>query len=134
MSVPLRILIIDDSEDDTLLAARLLQQGGYDLTFQRVDSALQMRTALKDHSWDVIIADYSMPGFNGLDALNIYIEFGLDFPFIIVSGTIGEEIAVAAMKAGAHDYVMKDNLARLVPAIERELDFPASAGHRKTRA
>ena len=121
MSVPLRILIIDDSEDDTLLAARLLQQGGYDLTFQRVDSALQMRTALKDHSWDVIIADYSMPGFNGLDALNIYIEFGLDFPFIIVSGTIGEEIAVAAMKAGAHDYVMKDNLARLVPAIEREL-------------
>ena len=99
----------------------ILKQGGYDLTSERVDTPESMRAALDRQGWDVVVSDYVMPRFSGLSALRILQERGLDLPFIIVSGHIGEETAVAAMKAGAHDYLMKDRLARLVPAVEREL-------------
>lgn len=118
---PLRVLIVDDSDDDSVLIARHIRQGGYDLSYDRVDTPMQMRAALGSQSWDVIISDYSMPHFSGPAALALYNETGLDLPFIMVSGTIGEETAVATLKEGAHDFVLKQNLARLVPAIEREL-------------
>jgi two-component system sensor histidine kinase UhpB len=118
---PLRTLLVEDSEDDALLLGLILKQGGYDLTSERVDTPESMRAALDRQGWDVVVSDYVMPRFSGLAALRILQERGLDLPFIIVSGHIGEETAVAAMKAGAHDYLMKDRLARLVPAVEREL-------------
>jgi len=122
MATPLRVLLIDDSEDDAELVRHALSRGGYETIHQRVDSAADLRHALQaDPPWQIAIADYSMPGFNGLNALAILRHPDPDLPAILVSGEIGEEIAVAAMKAGASDYVMKGNLARLVPAIEREL-------------
>jgi len=121
MGQPLRALLVEDSEDDALLLGLILKQGGYDLTSERVDTPESMRAALDRHEWDVVVSDYVMPRFSGLAALRILQERGLDLPFLIVSGHIGEETAVAAMKAGAHDYLMKDRLARLVPAVEREL-------------
>ena len=121
MSNPLRVLVVEDSEDDTLLLQRTLQRGGFDLTVERVDTAADMSAALNEQSWDVIISDYNLPQFSGLAALELVQERQVDLPFIIVSGAIGEEVAVEAMKSGAHDYVMKDNLARLIPVIEREL-------------
>jgi signal transduction histidine kinase len=121
MSTPLRVLIVEDSEDDALLLMRQLEHGGYHVTFERVATAATMIAALERQQWDIIISDYALPGFNGLAALRLVREKRLDIPFIVVSGTIGETIAVEAMKAGAHDYVMKDNLHRLVPAVEREL-------------
>ncbi len=122
MDEQLRVLIIEDSEDDALLIARVLRRGGYDVQVEQVDTAEEMRAALARQPWDIIICDYTMPKFSGLAALTILKESGLDLPFIIVSGTIGETAAVAAMKAGAHDYVMKDNLTRLIPIIQRELE------------
>lgn len=121
MGGELRLLVVEDSEDDTLLLVRELERAGYGVICERVESAAAMRVALAKTTWDVIIADYTMPQFSATQALALLKEVGLDLPFIIVSGTIGEERAVAAMKAGAHDYVMKGNLARLVPALEREL-------------
>ena len=121
MSLPLRVLIVEDLEDDALLIARALRRGGYELTAERVDTLDTFEAAIAKQTWEVIIADYAMPHFGALHALKRVQEIGLDLPFIIVSGTIGEDSAVAAMKAGAHDYVMKDNLARLVPAVQREL-------------
>jgi two-component system cell cycle sensor histidine kinase/response regulator CckA len=121
MSEPLRVLIVEDSKDDALLIARELRRGGYDLQMERVDTPQGFGAALAGQTWDVIIADYSMPRFSGLAALEMLRKSELDLPFVLVSGTIGEEIAVAAMKAGAHDYVLKDNLARLEPAVRREL-------------
>jgi len=120
-SVPLRVLIVEDSEDDCLLIVRELKHGGYEPTFERVETAEAMSKALDKQTWDVIIADYVMPRFSGLNALRLLQGKGLDLPFILVSGTIGEDLAVDAMKSGAHDYIMKGNLKRLVPAIEREL-------------
>jgi PAS domain S-box-containing protein len=117
----LRILIIEDSDDDTELLLRNLKKGGYEPEWQRVETAQEMKTALQEKEWDIIIADYQLPEFTGLGALEIYNSTDLDIPFIIVSGTIGEEIAVETMRLGAHDYIMKDKLTRLVPAIEREL-------------
>lgn len=117
----LKLLLVEDSEDDALLLLRTLRQGGYEPEFLRVETRQAMAAALDQQNWDVLISDYVMPRFGGLDALKLVQEKKLDLPFIIVSGHIGEEIAVVAMKAGAHDYVMKDRLARLVPAIEREL-------------
>jgi signal transduction histidine kinase len=114
--------MVEDSEDDTLLLMRKLRRAGYAPTFERVDTAEAMRAALAKQSWDVIIADYAMPKFSALAALELLKESELDLPFIVVSGTIGEEIAVALMRSGAHDYVMKNNLARLGPAIRREVD------------
>ena len=121
MNTPLRVLAVEDSEDDTVLVVRLLQRGGYDVTYERVDTAAAVNVALERQAWDIVIADYSIPGFNGLTALALCKERGLDVPFIIVSGTIGEDFAVEAMKAGAHDYILKHNLARLLPAVQREL-------------
>ena len=121
MSAELHVLIVDDSEDDALVTLRELKRGGYSPTFGRVDTAEAMTSALKDGPWDVIICDYIMPSFNGLAALNVFKASGLDLPFILVSGKVGEDKAVEAMKSGATDYVMKDNLNRLVPAIERGL-------------
>ena len=121
MGKPLRVLFLEDIEDDVLLMARHLQREGYDLDYARVDTAPAMERALREQQWDVIIADYSMPGFTAMDGLRVLHQSGLDLPFILVSGTVGEEVAVAAMKAGAHDYLLKDALARLAPAVEREL-------------
>ena len=121
MSTPIRVLIVEDSEDDTVLILRELRRGGYDTTYERVETDKAMKAALDNQTWDIIICDYSMPQFSMQAALKTLQKMGLDLPFIIVSGTIGEDVAVEAMKAGAHDYIMKDNLSRLVPAIEREL-------------
>ncbi len=116
-----RILIVDDSLDDAELAVRALRQGGCDLSYERVDTPEAMQSALGEGNWDLVIADYSMPRFNGLAALKMLRETGLDLPFILVSGTVGEDVAVEAMKRGADDYVLKSNLARLPLAVEREL-------------
>ncbi len=121
MGTPLRVLIVEDSEDDAALLVRELRRGGYDPTLQRVDTAAAMSAALDRETWDIVISDYTMPRFSAPAALAVLQESGLDLPFIIVSGTIGEDPAVAAMKAGAHDYLMKGKLTRLVPAVEREL-------------
>jgi len=121
MSKQLRVLIVEDSEDDTLLLLRELRKGGYEPVYERVETAESMKAALKKQKWDIIISDYVMPRFFGLAALNVLKESGLDLPFIIVSGNIGEDIAVGAMRAGAHDYIIKGNLKRLIPAVEREL-------------
>ncbi len=116
----LRVLVVDDSEDDVFLLIRELRKGGIIPEYQRVDSEITLRQALKQ-AWDIVITDHNMPGFSSEEALEVVKSEGLDTPVIIVSGTIGEDIAVRAMKAGAHDYIMKDNLARLLPAIQREL-------------
>ena len=121
MPGPLRVLIVEDSVDDTLLIAAELQRGGLDPVFERVETASSMQAALEVHDWDLIVCDYSMPHLAGPAALRIYQQAGLDIPFISVSGTVGEETVAEMMKAGAHDYVMKSNLARLVPAVKREL-------------
>jgi PAS domain S-box-containing protein len=117
----LRVLIIEDSQDDALLLVRELERAGYKVAFERVETPDGMKRALDEKEWDVIISDYRMPRFSGLAALEITRKRGLDLPFIVVSGTIGEDTAVDTMKAGASDYVMKANLTRLAPAIEREL-------------
>ncbi|HWI56341.1 MAG TPA: PAS domain S-box protein [Bacillota bacterium] len=121
MDQPLQVLIVEDSENDAALLEIELQRAGYAPTCWRVDTRQAMGAALERQSWELVIADYVMPRFNGLDALALVKEKGLDLPFIIVSGHITDDTAVAAMKAGAHDYVMKDNLARLGPAVQREL-------------
>ena len=117
----LAVLIIEDLETDAQLIVRLLKKAGYDIAFEQVETAAQMRAALEEGNWDIIISDHSMPQFDSLTALKLLQETGLDIPFIAVSGTMSEETAVTMMKAGAHDYVTKANLTRLVPAIEREL-------------
>ena len=122
MSKLLRVLIVEDSEDDAELLAIELERGGYEVIYQRVDTKSDMESALKKSDlWDIILADYSMPQFNAIAALNLLKEWNLDLPFVIISGKIGEDTAVAAMKAGAHDYLVKGKLARLIPAVEREL-------------
>ncbi len=118
---PLRLLLAEDSEDDALLLTRELRRGGYRPEMTRVDTADGLRQALQAADWDLVIADHNMPGFDSLDALALVRELRADLPFIVVSGSIGEEIAVDVMKSGANDYVMKNNLARLLPAIDREL-------------
>jgi PAS domain S-box-containing protein len=117
----LRVLIVEDSEDDTLLTLRELRRGGYSVDYIRVDTQEAMRTALEQQPWDIVIADYTLPVFSAPAALKLLQNLKLDLPFIIVSGTIGEDIAVGSMKAGANDYIIKGNLARLLPAVEREL-------------
>ncbi len=121
MSKPLRALIVEDSVDDTDLLVRELRHGGYEPTYARVETSEAMSTALATRAWDIVFSDFTMPQFNAFDALALLRSTGLDLPFIIVSGTIGEDRAVIAMKAGAHDYILKGNLKRLVPAVEREL-------------
>ncbi len=120
-NIPIRLLIVEDSEDDAFFLVRTLTQAGFDVDFKCVETSSEMRRAIEEQSWDAIIYDYQMPSFDGVAALGIYNEFDLDIPFIVVSGAIGEEMAVDIMKAGAHDYILKHNLARLIPAIEGEL-------------
>lgn len=121
MGVPLRVLIIEDSADDAQLLLQELRSGGYEPECRQVENADAMVAALAEREWDIVIADYVLPRFSGMAALELLQQQGLDLPFIIVSGQIGEEIAVEAMKAGAHDYLVKGRLARLVPTIKREL-------------
>ena len=121
MSKLLRVLIIEDSEDDAELLALELERSNYKLIHQRVDTKAKMQAALEAYSWDIILADYSMPQFSAIAALEVLTQLQLDLPFVIVSGKIGEDTAVSAMKAGAHDYLVKGKLSRLIPAIEREL-------------
>ncbi len=121
MSVPLHLLIIEDSEDDALLLLREVSRGGFDVLHERVDSPGALAAAIDRQPWDLVISDFSMPQFSGTDALGFVRTKGLDTPFIFVSGTLGEETAVAALKNGAQDYLVKGNLKRLVPAIQREL-------------
>jgi signal transduction histidine kinase len=121
MGIPLAVLMVEDSQDDADLTVRALVGGGYEPTVERVDTAQAMDAALDRPRWDVVISDYSMPQFDAPSALALLQRRGLDLPFIIVSGTVGDEAAVAAMKAGAHDFLAKGKLARLLPALEREL-------------
>src|SRR6185437_14571347 len=118
---PLRVLIVEDLEDDAALLLLELRRAGWNVTHQRVDDAVAMVAALEGHDWDIIISDYSMPRFSGIASLAIARERASDLPFILVSGTVGEEIAVQAMKAGANDYLFKGNLKRLAAAVQREL-------------
>jgi PAS domain S-box-containing protein len=131
MSTPLRALLVEDSEGDARLIVLELERSGYDVSFERVDTAKAFDAALSSQTWDVIIADYYMPGFNGLEALAMANESGLGLPFIIASGVIGEDVAVEAMKSGAHDYVLKDHLVRLGPAVERALQEAETRKARK---
>jgi two-component system cell cycle sensor histidine kinase/response regulator CckA len=135
MGTPVRLLLVEDSENDAFLLVRELTRAGYDVAHERVDTAPAFHAALDRQAWDLVIGDYSMPQFSGTAALLILQDRGLDIPFISVSGTITEEMAVAAMRAGAKDYVTKGQLARLLPAIERELrEAKARAALRVTEA
>ncbi len=117
----LRILVIEDSEDDTFLLLRELNKSGYQTEHARVENKGALKKALLNKEWDLIITDHNMPELDSTAALKVIKKLEVDIPVIIVSGSIGEDVAVAAMKAGAHDYIMKNNLTRLIPAIEREL-------------
>jgi phosphoserine phosphatase RsbU/P len=133
MPKALRVLLIEDSDFDATLLLRILQKGGYALHYQRVESGDELKEALK-REWDLVIADYNLPQFSAPEALEMVKNTGRDIPFIIVSGAIGETTAVSAMKAGAHDYLMKGNLARLLPVIERELrEAENRKGKRQTK-
>jgi signal transduction histidine kinase len=128
---PLRTLIVENSADDTELMTDRLEQAGFQVIYERVETAEEMTRALRDGQWDVILSDFMMPGFTGLDALQIAQQFELEIPFIIVSGSIGEDLAVQAMRSGAHDYLMKDRMARLGAAVDRELKESAMRRERK---
>jgi PAS domain S-box-containing protein len=121
MKSQLRVLMLEDSQHDAALIVEELEQGGFELSFERIWTPDQMGDALDRGPWDVILSDYSMPGFDGLKGFSLLRVSGLDIPFILVSGTIGEELAVTAVKAGVSDYINKENLAPLVPAVKREL-------------
>lgn len=132
MSQALRLLLVEDSQDDADLLLLMLKRGGYEVTHTRVSDPAEMQSALDNGPWDLVIADYSLPQFSGIAALELVKTRGLDMPFIIVSGHIGEDDAVAAMRRGAHDYVMKHNLSRLLPAIDRELRDAADRAARRS--
>ena len=121
MGRPLRALVVEDSEDDARLVVRELERGGFDVEFERVDTPEAMAAALKDSNWDIVLSDHSMPHFNSPAALDLTRRADPDMPFIIVSGKIGEELAVSLMRMGAQDYIWKDDLMRLSATAEREL-------------
>jgi phosphoserine phosphatase RsbU/P len=121
MGKPLRVLIVEDSEDDAVLLTFELRRGDYSPISKRIETVEALQQALAEETWDVVISDYVLPGFSGLEALRLVRRSGLDLPFIVVSGKIGEDTAVQAMKEGANDYLIKGNISRLVPAIEREM-------------
>ncbi len=131
MASALKLLIVEDSEDDALLLVRQVRKGGFDPTVLRVDSLKAMAEALEGESWDVVVSDYRLPGFTARSVLRLMEQSGKDIPFIVVSGAIGEVRLVSLMKAGAHDVIMKNSLARLVPAIRREMDHAASRHTRR---
>jgi PAS domain S-box-containing protein len=116
----LRLLVVEDSEDYAELILREIRRGGYTIEFERVQTKSDMQQALAQDSWDLILSDYSMPNFSAMAALGTLKDSGLDIPFLVISGTIGEETAVTALKSGAHNFLLKGKLARLIPAIERE--------------
>src|SRR5687768_14847895 len=121
MMAKLRVLMAEDSETDAELVLRELRRSGYEIMWKRVETAETMRAALEKESWDLVLSDWAMPQFSARAALAVLKSSGLDLPFIILSGTIGEDTATEALRAGAHDFLIKDRLARLLPAIEREL-------------
>jgi signal transduction histidine kinase len=121
MNEPLRALIVEDSEDDTTLLVHALRRGGYEPTHSRVETAGAFAAALDGQAWDIVLSDWSMPQFSALGALEVVAARGLDIPFVIVSGTVGEDVAVEGLRAGAHDFIAKANLTRMIPAIRREL-------------
>jgi two-component system cell cycle sensor histidine kinase/response regulator CckA len=121
MSTPLSVLMVEDSEEDTELVIQELRRGGYDVCFQRVNTPVAMVKTLEGRAWDVVICSFSLPNFGGADALQLLRGTNPDTPFIYVSGTLGEEVAIDALKQGAHGYVLKSSLNRLLPAIQREL-------------
>ena len=128
----LRVLLVEDSEADADLVIASLEHGGYDVAYDRVQTAGEMREALGRDGWQVILSDYTLPTFSAPEALAIAQELHPEIPFIIVSGTVGEDTAVAALKAGASDFLVKGRLIRLVPAIERELR-EAALGRERAR-
>ncbi len=121
MGVPLCVLIVEDSEDDAVMVLRELKRAGYDVDFERVDTSDALKDRLAERQWDLVISDFSMPRFSGTDALELVRSTGSDAPFIFISGTMGEDTAVAALKDGAQDYLVKTNLKRLAPAVQRAL-------------
>jgi two-component system cell cycle sensor histidine kinase/response regulator CckA len=127
---PLRLLLVEDSQPDAELLLHELQAGGYDVTIERVETADTLRTALDTKSWDLVMSDYSLPSFSASEALAIVQETHAELPFIIVSGTVGEDTAVTALKAGAADFLVKGRLSRLLPAVERELKEVTLRGSR----
>ncbi len=132
MGRPLRVLIIEDNERDAALLVRELKRGGYDLTYERVDTEPAMLEALKARTWDLALSDYAMPSFSALAAVRVVAQLGLDLPLIVVSGSVGEAAAVEVMREGAHDFLFKGKLARMFPVIERELREAARrAQHRE---
>lgn len=131
MPKPLNLLLIEDSEDDELLLLRALKKADYAVVHQRVEDIVGLRDALTQTHWDIIISDYAMPHFSGLEALKIVRDLGIHLPFIMVSGEIGEELAVRIIKAGANDYVMKHNLTRLTTAIDRAIQEVEERNARK---
>ena len=118
---PLRALLVEDNEDDSLLVIRELKKGGYNLVYERVETAAEMKKALNEKTWDIILCDYKLPKFSAPKAIELLKETGTDIPLIVISGTIGEETAIDCMKAGARDFFMKGKLSRLAAAIEREI-------------
>jgi PAS domain S-box-containing protein len=133
MSKAINILVVEDSENDTQLLVDELRRHGYEPRHRRVETSEGLHRAIEQREWDVVVSDYTMPQFSGSEALKLFNAFQLDIPFIFVSGTHGEEAAVRMMKAGADDYIVKGNLARLVPAIEREMES-ARSRHERLRA
>jgi two-component system, cell cycle sensor histidine kinase and response regulator CckA len=117
----LRLLIVEDSDDDAALLLEELARGGYDVTYRRVETLPELERALRVERWDLMISDFTLPGFTAMDSLRLIAEIGLDLPCIIISGSIEDEAAVGAMRAGARDFFAKDRMARLVPAVAREL-------------
>jgi len=131
---PLRVLLVEDSEDDAELVFRELRRGGYKLDAVRVETAEDLAAELRTRTWDIVISDHSLPGFSGPAAFAIVHDTGLDVPFIMVSGTVGEEVAAEAMRSGVRDFILKGNLQRLVVAIEREVrEAAARVEQRKIR-
>ena len=128
----LRVLMVEDSEDDELLLIREIKKGGYNTVYERVETAAAMKKALKKKRWDIILCDYKLPKFDAPSAIAVLKEANIDTPVIIVSGSIGEETAVKCMRLGAQDYIMKGNLSRICPAIARELEN-AKVRKRKSR-
>jgi PAS domain S-box-containing protein len=127
----LRVLIVEDSEDDVLLIIRELKKGGFNPAYERVETAVAMREALKEKQWDIILCDYKLPQFSGPSAIALLQEINIDIPILIISGKISEDTAAECMLSGAQDYIMKDNLSRLCPAIAKEIDEDDSRNKRK---
>jgi len=132
MNTPLRLLLVEDSEDDSVLLIRALQRAGYPISSHRVETRDGLRQALQDGRWDVILSDYCMPDFDAPAAIQTLKESQCDIPLIVVSGTVGEDVAVETLKLGADDYLLKDNLTRLVPAVERALQMAESRRQRRS--